>query len=82
MATLVNRECWYTTSGILIHGRVVEQSFDPDICTILADDGHRFGAPTILLALSLSEAIDRCDDNEEYWKYQANKLRSQEVENG
>lgn len=78
MATLVNRECWYTTSGILIHGRVVEQWFSPDICGILADDGRQFVAATLLIAFSLSEAVDKCDDNAEYWRYQASKLRMED----
>lgn len=81
MTTLVGRECW-TTLGVLKHGKVAEQKFNPDYCVILYDDGERGAGASQSLCLTLDAAIIQCGENAEYWMRKQNELerKKQELE--
>jgi len=74
MTTMVGRECWVCANGVLMHGKVVEQLFEPDKCTILTNDGERRLVASANVKLSLADAIDEVEDMVWYWQRQLKKL--------
>lgn len=74
MASLVGRECWVCSGGVLLHGKVVEQRFEPDACTILTAEGERRLVASANVKLSLADAIDEVEDMAWYWQRQLRKL--------
>lgn len=77
MTTLVGRECWTTTGGVLRHGIVRVQRFDPDVCSVEFDgplhEQHWVSSHALLL--SVDDAIAECEEAENYWTQKAKELR-------
>ena len=74
MATLVNRECWYTFC-ILRHGIVKRQEFNPNICWVLFDGSNKEEAcASSLLLLNIKDVLNACHDKEEYWKIERQRI--------
>lgn len=80
MTTLVGRECWVCSGGVLLHGKVVEQRFEPDHCTILTSDGERRLVASANVKLTLADAIDEVEDMVWYWQRQLKKLEERRNE--
>jgi hypothetical protein len=80
MASLVNRWCWMTARGLLQHGKIVEQRFEPNICRVLLDEpfaGEECWSPTSNLHLTHEEVISACEDAVDYWQRKAERLRAE-----
>ena len=67
MTTLVNRECWHIASGHLEHGQITSQRFNPDMCVLRLDSGTERPIASVNAILALSQAIDECSKQAEYW---------------
>jgi hypothetical protein len=75
MATLVNREAWHAASGVLRHGRIAAQRFNPDICELLDDNGTRRSVASQAVLLTPEAALREVREILAYWEDQAAKLQ-------
>jgi hypothetical protein len=75
MATLVNREAWHTASGVLRHGRITAQRFNPDVCELLDNNGTRHSVASQAVLLTPEAALREVREILAYWEDQASKLQ-------
>lgn len=76
MSTLVNRDC-YTVDVSIIHGKIIEQRFSPDICKIKFNGFERWVSSSQVL-LTAESAIDKAENGIQYLKQKIEELRSME----
>lgn len=79
MTTLVGRRVWHQ-GAVLRAGIVRAQRFNPDNCDVELDGpaGEMVTLPSICLLLTPSDALEACEEAENYWRRKAIDLRERE----
>lgn len=78
MASLVGRRVWHG-GAVLRSGVVRKQTFNPDNCHVEIDGEQDIVTlPSVCLLLTAGDALEHCEDAENYWRRKAIELRERE----